>query len=323
MKLDTLQLLSAWTWNDDFDLLEQFRELKEELEDFGFSGVGEDTDLILRCAAAILMGNPTADTLLELNGLQVRSEFPRVRNGIFGAIDFMKKQLKIASLKNLPYSALIIPLSSFFAEPDGKDVNYDSVVYNRLKKWFWRSCFTKRYSSQIKRTATNDIKEMLKLKNGEQSVLGDINCDISEEFFIKNQFRLGNAPTKTFILMLANQDPKSFLSGSLVDLDRVLQNYNRSEFHHVYPKAYLKDLGFNELDINCLANFCFLSGSENRKISRKKPSEYIKMMPIEENLDDILQRSFCPKNTFDDDFDAFRSQRADLLSSSARSLLQI
>lgn len=40
MKLDTLQLLSAWTWNDDFDLLEQFRELKEELEDFGFSGVG-------------------------------------------------------------------------------------------------------------------------------------------------------------------------------------------------------------------------------------------------------------------------------------------
>jgi uncharacterized protein with ParB-like and HNH nuclease domain len=28
IELDTLQLLSAWTWNEDFDLLEKFKELK-------------------------------------------------------------------------------------------------------------------------------------------------------------------------------------------------------------------------------------------------------------------------------------------------------
>ena len=76
MELDTLQLLAAWTWNEDFDLLESFKELKEELEDFGFSEVGEDADLILRCAAAILMKDPTPDTLLELNGQQIRAAFP-------------------------------------------------------------------------------------------------------------------------------------------------------------------------------------------------------------------------------------------------------
>ncbi|HEY9300736.1 MAG TPA: DUF262 domain-containing protein, partial [Phormidium sp.] len=123
--LDTLQLLSAWTWNENFDLLESFRELKEDLEEFGFSEVGEDSDLILRCAAAILKEEPTPDKLLELNGQQVRAAFPKVRNGILGAIDFMRKQLKIAALKNLPYSALIIPLAVFFAEPDGKEVSYD------------------------------------------------------------------------------------------------------------------------------------------------------------------------------------------------------
>ena len=323
MKLDTLQLLSAWTWNEDFDLLEQFKELKEELEEFGFSGVGEDSDLILRCAAAILMNNPTADTLLELNGQQVRTEFPKVKNGIFGAIDFMKKQLKIASLKNLPYSALIIPLSAFFAEPDGKEVIYNSTVYNRLKKWFWRSCFTKRYSSQIKRTATNDIKEIIKLKNGEESTLGEIPCDISEDFFLKNKFGLGNARTKTFVLMLANREPKSFLSGSIVDLDKSLQKYNRSEFHHIYPRAFLKDLGFNDDDINCLANFCFLNSSENKRISRKKPSEYIEIMPSDVDLETILSKALCPTDTFDDDFEKFRLQRANLLATFAKELLQI
>lgn len=100
--LDTLQLLAAWTWNEDFDLLESFKDLKDDLEEFGFSEVGEDSELILRCAAAILKQEPTPDKLLELNGNQVRAAFPRVRNGILGAIDFMRTQLKISAIKNWP-----------------------------------------------------------------------------------------------------------------------------------------------------------------------------------------------------------------------------
>jgi Protein of unknown function DUF262 len=169
--LDTLQLLSAWTWNEDFDLLDSFKDLKDELEEFGFAEIGEDSDLILRCAAAILQQEPTPDKLLELNGEKIREAFPKVRNGILGAIDFMRNQLEIAALKNLPYSALIIPLAAFFAEPNGKEVSYDAKVYDKLTKWFWRSCFTGRYSSQTRKTTIGDIKEVFKLKNGESSEL--------------------------------------------------------------------------------------------------------------------------------------------------------
>ncbi|MFM6002357.1 MAG: DUF262 domain-containing protein, partial [Sphaerospermopsis kisseleviana] len=100
MKLDTLQLLSAWTWNEDFDLLENFNNLKEELEEFGFSEVGEDCDLILRCTAAILKKDPSPESLLKLSGQEIRAAFPKVKNGICGAIDFMRQQLKISALKN-------------------------------------------------------------------------------------------------------------------------------------------------------------------------------------------------------------------------------
>lgn len=193
MKLDTLQLLSAWTWNEDFDLLDNFRILKEDLEEFGFSEVGEDSDLILKCAAAILKKVPNPESLLELTGQQVRTAFPKVRNGILGAIDFLRKQLKVASLKNLPYPGLIIPLSAFFAEPDSKEVSYNSDVYNKLKTWFWRSCFTNRYCSQTRKITINDIEEATKLKNGEDTTFDEINCSISADFFVKNQFRFGNA----------------------------------------------------------------------------------------------------------------------------------
>src|SRR5262249_43338845 len=36
VELDTLQLLSAWTWSDDFVLQSEFAALSEELEPFGF-----------------------------------------------------------------------------------------------------------------------------------------------------------------------------------------------------------------------------------------------------------------------------------------------
>lgn len=322
MALDTLQLLAAWTWNEDFDLLENFKELKEDLEEFGFSEVGEDSDLILRCAAAILKEDPTPDILLELNGQQIRAAFPKVRNGIMGAIDFMRKQLKIAALKNLPYSALIIPLSVFFAEPDGKEVAYDSNVYDRLKKWFWRSCFTGRYGSQTKRTTIDDIKEVIKLKNGEASHLGEITCKIDKDYFLNNYFRLANARSKTFILLLVSNNPKSFLSGSLIDLDKVLQSYNRAEFHHIYPKAYLKEQSFSDSEINCLANYCFLSASENKKIGRKKPSEYIGLMPNASSLTEILNSAFCKADFFNDDFKNFVAKRAELLVAYAQKLIQ-
>lgn len=55
--LDTLQLLTAWTWSDDFDLQQRFDDLREALEEHGFAGVGEDTSLVLRCCAAACAGS--------------------------------------------------------------------------------------------------------------------------------------------------------------------------------------------------------------------------------------------------------------------------
>jgi uncharacterized protein DUF262 len=55
MELDVLQLLSAWTWSEDFDLQSKFVDLAEELRPFGFHGVGDDSNLLLRCCVAALL----------------------------------------------------------------------------------------------------------------------------------------------------------------------------------------------------------------------------------------------------------------------------
>jgi hypothetical protein len=281
--------------------------------------VGDDSDLILDCAAAILKGTTGAETLLELNGNQVRTEFPRVQNGIRGAIDFLRTQLNVFNLKLLPYPLMLAPLAAFFAEPDGKEVIYDGKTFETLKRWFWRSCFTARYASQTRRTATIDIQEMENLKAGRFSKLDNIHATVQDDFFF-SAFRVGTAVTKTFVVMLANNNPRSFLSGKLADLDKVLQRYNRSEFHHIYPRAHLKerdDVG--DHTINTLVNFCFLSTAENKVIGRKAPSVYVKDIP-ESSRAEILSSAFCGIEDFDDDFKMFFARRCRRLAAFANSL---
>lgn len=47
--LDSFQLLTAWSWSTDFDLQERLDELSAELSGYGFSGIAEDQDLLMKC----------------------------------------------------------------------------------------------------------------------------------------------------------------------------------------------------------------------------------------------------------------------------------
>ncbi|WNC95229.1 DUF262 domain-containing protein (plasmid) [Paraburkholderia sp. FT54] len=307
--LDTLQLLSAWTWSDDFDLLDKFRELKEELSDFGFAGVGDDADLVLSCVAGILTHEPGPERLLELNGAAVRDQFSVVENGIRGAIDFLRTQLKVVHLKLLPYPSMLIPLAVFFAEADGKEIVFGGDSFQTIKRWFWRTCFSARYTSQTRKTTITDIEQMVKLKAGEATTLDHIDVTVTPDFF-HSTFRVGAAATKTFVLLLANNDPRSLLSGKNIDLDKVLQRYNRSEFHHIYPRAFLREQGFADGEINVLGNFCFLSAAENKNIGRKRPSVYVNDLAGDAALSEqTLATAFCDAKQFDDNYKPFLAAR--------------
>jgi hypothetical protein len=319
--LDTLQLLTAWTWSEDFDLQQRFEELRESLEDHGFAGVGEDTSLVLRCCAAILVGEPTADPLIGLNGADVRDRFEEVENGIKGAIDFLRTQVGVETLRNMPYPTMLIPLSVYFAVPGSEQVVVPAADRVRLERWFWRSCFSERYSGQTNRVARRDIGEMSELRDGGANTLGEFAVTVTPDFFSDTVFRLSSARTATFVLLLASMEPRSFLSGQRVDLGAVLQAYNRREFHHMYPQKPLKDDNEPAEAINSLANMCILSRADNNRIRSKRPSEYKALMPDGDELARILRGAGAPETLFDDDFDAFRGERAEMLAAVAQQLV--
>lgn len=296
--LDTLQLLTAWTWSEDFDLQNKFENLQEELKQYGFEELGANAELLLRISAAVLTHNATSKSLIELNGNTVRERFQEVTNGIKGAIDFLKKNLKVEKLANLPYEHFLIPLSVFFSNEGNKHFNYNDNQRRKLVSWFWKSSFGKRYSAGTNKNINKDIEEILNLKaDYKTSNLDGVSLNINEQFFRINEFTMGTVYTKSLILLLAQNNPKSFISGSEITLSGVLKDYNRNEFHHIYPKAFVNNLDQQTINysVNCLANFCILSRADNKKIDCKSPSDYrLDEMPIDSSH--ILSSTFIDES---------------------------
>jgi hypothetical protein len=320
--LSTLELLTAWTWSDSFDLQNKFTQLSDDLEEFGFGDVGEDADLILRCCAAILISDPTAEALIGLDGQEVREKWDRVENGIKGAVEFLRKQLRVASLRTLPYPALLAPLSVYFAVPGNRQLVMPQEEVDCLKKWFWRACFSERYSGQTIRASRADTLEMAKVRLGQPHSLGDFAVSVKPDFFLDTIFRMNSARTATFVTMLAQKQPRSFISGNRIDLEPVLQAYNKTEFHHMFPKAHLEDLGIKAERINCLANYCFLSRADNNKIRKDPPSVYRSLMPGDKNvLQDVLASTLATDVLFTGTFEEFLNDRVLLLLEFARELI--
>lgn len=323
IELDTLQLLSAWTWSEEFDLQRKFEDLSLELEPFGFRDVGQDQDLLLRCCSAVLTGNVKTDTLINLNGAVVRDRFQEVVNGLKGAIDFLRDNFKIYSLENLPYNNFLVPLSVFFSSTGNSQFRYSDSQRRIILKWFWRTCLSRRYNSQPVKSVQSDIEEILKLKLGQPSNLASISdaFEIQSSFFKETRFRSGTVITKTFILLLAQKNPYSFVTGSPISLRDVLKEYNRNQFHHVYPRAFLRNSNQNIYDDSCLANFCFLSTSDNNMIGDSAPSGYRTAMP-DLYISEILEHAICPPSMFDDNFEIFINERSELLAAEANRLSQ-
>ncbi|MBD2041011.1 DUF262 domain-containing protein [Microcoleus sp. FACHB-672] len=323
VELDTFQLLSVWNWSEDFDLQEKFRDLAEELEPFGFKQVG--SDLLLKCCSAVVMNSADPEDFLELPGSAVREKFDEIHTGIFRAIDFLKDELNVFSLKLLPMENILAVLSSFFASSQKQPPPVPHEQYQAIKRWFWRACFSQRYARGGAKSTDVDLAEVQNLKAGKPHKLENFDVSLETRFFLENSFRMGSVATKTFILLLAQEKPLNFISGTKISLEDVLSQGNRKEFHHIFPKDYLEKLNrYKDEQINCLANFSLLARADNNKIKNKPPSQYRTLMPADsQTFHKIIATHFCPTNAFTDDYDSFLGLRAELLLQKAKELSQI
>jgi len=310
-KLGTLDLMTAWTWTDDFHLQEKTIELFDELEEKGFGKINQN--ILLQTLSGLIQNDSTTKAIINLDGNIVRDNWDNYCESLKKSIDFLSTEMLCKNIDFLPYQQQLGGLIKFFSisgipTPDD---------FEALKRWFWRSSFSNRYSSGMTTAKINsDIGLVQNIRNHNYEGVEEYKVTVTEIDLIKTKFSKANSTTRAMLLLLAQFAPKDLVKNIAIDLDASLSKYNRKEFHHVFPNAHLKAIGVEKERIFSLVNFCFLPSDSNKKISKRSPSDYFFNLISQTHYDEILTSNLFPLDNSiysSDNYEKFLEKRSNLL----------
>lgn len=309
--LTTLDLMIAWTWSEDFHLREEIDDILEALDKKGFGDTPEK--IILQCLSGISNKTTRTKDILSLNPDGVRNSIDKLKESLEKVVDYLSTELNVISRDFLPHSHQIVPLTFFFSSVNTLSQEQSKV----LKQWFWKTSFSKRYSGSTDKKMNDDISFFEKvIDNNDYSNINKYSYTIDENILINQKFSKSSPFTRSFLLLLAQKEPLNLVNGNKIDLGTALSKYNLKEYHHIFPRDYLKKKGIDSIRINSLCNFCFLPSDSNKIISKKAPSDYMfNILPQSEYLN-ILNSNLMPvkKEIYSkEQYDEFLKQRAQLI----------
>ncbi|EOY5416948.1 DUF262 domain-containing protein [Cronobacter turicensis] len=314
--LSTLELLSAWTWSEEFNLRHEIEALLDSVAERGYEQL--DETLLMRCLTSIVNGGIDSDSLVDVAPATLIQGMSTLKQSLYAAMDFLETELKIKNIVFLPFPIMLVPLVSFFS----KNLKPNANQLSMIKKWFWACSFLQRYKAGTNTFVVDDIKTMNSLATDPNMILVFDETKVDVGLFLKT-WRINSTAAKASICLLAQLNPKSFVTGRAVDLGQTMSAYNSRQFHHVYPKAHLSKVGIHFHESNVIANICFLTADDNLKITDKSPSIYFNEMdPSIKQM--AFDAALIPDSVRDGSkpYSEFLSQRSEALCDTAKKLIR-
>ena len=269
-------------WNDAREKLEEFRN-KIQVTGFNF-----DFDFFIRCLSAISLGQSLKKKIVPKFGEKnVEKDWEKTKIGIERLIDFLKGELNLHSNRFIEAENTLIPLVLLFV--NGKDI----VGRERslLAYAFVVSYLNRRYSGGKFRNLDRDIKLILEKDNPIEEWVKALEKDketlthFEPSDIIETPNRALKLPL--FILLKERGVSRDLLGRNLID--SATAEENRPEFHHIFPKKWLRGTPF-ERERNHIANLTLITSISNKEINRQKP-DYLHHID-----DEIKEQHFIPKD---------------------------
>jgi hypothetical protein len=139
------------------------------------------------------------------------------------------------------------------------------------------------------------------------------------------RFNAGRSFVKAILSLYAYQEPKSFNDNAQVNIrNQWLKQSNSKNYHHFFPRDYLKKAGVDEGRINNVLNITIVDDYLNkRKIRARAPSDYMKeFKTANPSLADAMKSHLIDDldsfGIFTNDYDAFIKHRAQRVSAELR-----
>jgi hypothetical protein len=323
-ELSLFEIMVAKTYDEktEFDLSTKFLELvrstsgEKSLYDSGFDTIG--SIVTIQIISAILNKEVRRRDILKTNKDKFIESWDIMKESLFCCVDFVRSKIGVPVSQLLPYPAILVPISYFFAKNKCKVP--DNNQAKLLKQYFYWAALTWRYSSAAEGKIALDIKKMEKILKGQMPHYGNEMTSILDMDIRKTTFSAGNAYCKAILCLFASMKPRTFNTDSETILDNsYLRRANSRNYHHFFPQSHLANQGFASEDINCIANITLVDDSLNKyEIRAKAPKKYISRFSKEnDNIGDTLKShliGYSGFGIFEDDYEHFLMERSKLIA---------
>tara|TARA_R110002111_G_scaffold225529_1_gene287193 strand:- start:335 stop:1330 length:996 start_codon:yes stop_codon:yes gene_type:complete len=317
-----VDLMRAATWKGGFDLSDAIKEVRSACESKHFEGIKELHILrSISAAAGNGIHKEDLDKLRDCTSDELKSAAEKAQQAYTLAVDFLTSELPLTSISYLPYGLQLTLLVEFFNLCPRPSI----AQRDELRKWFWTSSFTRYFGIANTGLITKSLSEIRAFSRLETTTI-PVPKEVTPASLLRDNFILNKANSLTFALILATQGPKSFLDGAPVDTRRALAYPNRLEYHHIFPKAFLKKLDFSSRKIDYHLNIAMINLSDNREILDSKPSDYFKIMEdrLGDRMEMVMLSHFISPEGIEcakaNDFEGFILERERLLSEAIHDL---
>ncbi len=315
--LSVFEIMVAKTYDAErnFDLGAEFERLQTTLADVDYDTLSPS--VILQAVSVVLVKECAKTHILRLPKSDFIDVWPKVVDAFIDAVEHFRNYYRVAVSNLLPFASLLVPFTYFFYRQHGRPTADQQLL---LDEFFWRCGLGGRYSHSLETHLAQDVRRIDQILKSEIPDY-DSGIDVSSAFILHNgMFTTGRSYIKALLCLLAQQEPRSFADNSPVRISNDwLKQANSKNYHHFFPRAYLRRIGVEDQKANHIANITIVDDYMNKREMRDQPPASYMRAFAERNprLSQTMTTHLIDVDDFgvwDNDYDLFFRKRCDALA---------
>lgn len=231
--------------------------------------------------------------------------------------------------------ALYLVAKYKFGASDNENMHLSSL-------WFYYASLVSLYAGSFESTVENQlnsIKEISTFEEYRNFILSKVNEKLTNDYFnitLVGSGGLdvagrGNNAWNGYVAALNILNANVLFSKSRLLLSKLFEpgtNGNRKslEKHHLFPKAYLKGLGYTDGKINRMANYAFIDWKDNMEILNESPAVYYPIICSDKSPEDIIkmeEENALPHGWQNMSYKEFLEERPKLMSAKIKQAVEV
>lgn len=226
---------------------------------------------LARCLAALATEAGGFNGFVSASTDELETAWQRTQRGVEHLVHLLKNTGGIATSELLPSENALVPLVVHLGlRPDEAlfEEHADAILY-----WLFGAFIQGRYSGSVATVLAQDLAA-IRSSTPLEGLFKNLRL-FGQKLVVTEASLTGRTERSPYFLLsylVARQSgARDWWYG--VDICTDAQGQFKLEYHHIHPRATLRDT-YSKTQINDLANFAFISSKANRKISDRSPASY-------------------------------------------------